>query len=1039
MSYFFVKRPRSALVLSILITLAGLICVTRLPINMYPVTITPPVVEIIAHYPGASASTIEKAVVAPLENSLNGVKKMNYITSQSNSDGSAIIRIYFENNTDPDLNTINTQNRIAQTIAKLPDIVIKNGITVRQGNSDNRIMAINLYSPEGTMNAIEMSNYADRYILDALTRIPNVSTAFIMAPKRYSMRVWLNPTKMHALNITVEEINQSIQEQNAIIAAGSIGASPAPEEQAFTYNIESTGRLTTTSAFENIILKADHKGGYIRLKDVAVIQLGAQNYSGNTLLNGNPTALISITQTPNSSALQVAHDVRNQLKKLENHFPKNLKAKIVFDTTEFISISIHEVIKTLMEAIVLVILIVFIFLQNLRATLIPALTIPISLIGAFSFMYLLDISINVLTLFALLLAIGIVVDDAIIVVENVERHIRAGLSPKQATQKSMHEIINPIIATTLVLLAVFGPVAFIPGVNGKLFQQFSLVLTITVLISAVNALTLSPALCSLLLQPHTKKTGFINAIDHSIQKITQSYHRSVNWLLKKTTWVGLCLLLLTAGTTLFIKALSTGFIPTEDQGLIFVNVQLPSASSLQRTDAVMKQLVSITLEQPGVSDINTTSGYNLLSGTGTNHGFAIVTLENWKQRTSPSKKQTLIQAQLQEKLNQIPNAHIQVTQPPTINTGDETNDLYLHIEDPHGRSPQVLQQTVDRFVTKANQQPELKNVFSNFQAHTPMYQFTLDRNKAKVLGVSLNDVYLTLQTQFGSLYVNEFTINNKIYDVILQAHAHFREQADDLSNYYVRNNIGNMVAISNFATLTPIYGASTLHHFNIYRAATVNSHPSPGYSTGQAIQTLQHIASSLPEGYTVEWSGRAAQEIIASHQSLFIFIFALLFIYLILTALYESWILPLVVLIIMPVALFGASCAMYIFNIPKDIYCQIGLLLLIGMTAKTTILITEFSIKQRYQGLSIVAAALAAAKLRFRAVTMTTLSFILGVLPLIFSSGAGVNSRFNIGITIIGGMITVATAGILFTPIAYKMIERLREHFSLISRKTTHS
>lgn len=1029
-SHFFIRRPRAAFVFAILLTLAGIISVTTLSINMYPTTVTPPVVEVSASYPGASAVTVEQSVVEPLEEQLNGVKGMIYMTSTSSNDGSVSIKISFGGKTDPDIDTVNTQNRVSQAMSKLPATVVQNGVTVRQGNSGSMVLAINLFSPDGSMSSMQMSSYANRYIIDPLARVPNVSKAFMMAAKQYSMRIWLNPDKMHALGITVSDIDKAVKEQNAIVAAGKIGASPAPEDQEFEYTIEAQGRLLTPKQFGDIVLKAKPDGGYIRLHDVAKVKLGSQFYAGNAQLNNKDSIFIAITQVPDSSAIQVAQGVKKEMAKLQKNFPKGLQAKAVYDSTTFISVSVHEVVKTLIEAILLVVLVVFIFLQNWRATLIPTLAVPVSLIGAFAFMNLFGISINLITLFALVLSIGIVVDDAIVVIENVERHIRDGKTPKEAAHQSMKEIAGPILATTFVLLAVFGPVAFIPGVSGQLFQQFSAVLSITVLISAFNALTLSPALCVTLLTPgHTSHLKFMRPAEKVIQRITGRYNGAVGWMIKRAGRVGIIFILLVVGTGVLIKTLPTGFIPMEDQGYLFVNVQLPDASSLNRTNAVMKQMSAITMKQKGVSDINSISGFSLLSGNGSNYGLGIVVLKNWDDRTAKDETESAVQKALQQKFNQIPNAKIQVIQPPTINVGDATGGFSFQLEDTSGHTPQELAQTANNLVAEANQQPELANVFNTFRANVPMYKLEVDRSKAKALGVSLSQVYLTLQAQLGSLYVNDFNMDDKIYEVMLQAEPQFRSQRTDLSHYYVKSDTGKMLPISNFAKLVPSQGAPTLSHFNVYRSVTINGGPAPGYSTGQALGAMMRVAKNMPTGYTYEWSGEAAQELASGNQTVYIFALAILFVYLILTALYESWAVPLVVLAVVPVAAFGASLAMHLFHISMGIYCQIGLLLLIGMAAKATILMAEFAVKGRAAGMSITEAALGAAKIRFRPVTMTSLAFMLGVAPLIFSSGAGAHSRFNIGITIVGGMITVTTAGILLTPIIYRAIQKMREKF----------
>lgn len=1028
-SHFFIRRPKTAFVLSILITLAGLISVNKLSVTMYPENVTPPVVEVEANYPGANSSVVEQSVVQPLEQAINGVKNMTHITSRSSNDGSANIQVFFKGGTNADIDTVNVQNRVLRTASQLPPTVNQHGITVRQGNGGNIVMGINLYSPDGSMDGLKMSSYADHYIINPLSRVPGVSKAYMMAQMRYSMRIWLNPDSMQALKVTVDDIQRAISEQNKIIAAGNIGAAPSGKSQMYEYSIESSGRLKTPQEFGNIIIRANPDGGYVRLYDVADIKLGSEYYQGISRLNNHPTVFIAITQLPDSSAIDVASGVKNTIQRLERSFPPGLKAKIVFDSTSFISVSVYEVLKTLTEAILLVTLVVFLFLQNIRATLIPALAIPVSVIGTFAFMNLFGISVNLMSLFALMLAIGIVVDDAIIVIENTERHIAQGMPPKAAAHQSMKEIASPVLATTFVLLAVFGPVAFVPGVSGQLFRQFSAVLSIAVLISALNALTLSPALCATLLTPgHTGRLKFMRPFERFfIHKITDKYNTTVHFLLRRTGRVGIVFLILLAGTGLLIKTMHTGFIPIEDQGYLLADVQLPDAASLARTNKVLKQVTDIALKQPGVSDINTISGFSLFSGNGSNSGFAIIVLKNWAARKDKNESQAAIQQALQNKMTGIADVRIQIVQPPTIDTGDSTGGFSLQLQDTGEHSPQALAQAAKQLVKRAYEQPELAQVFTTFRANVPMYELKVDRDKAKALGVSLDEVYQTLQTQLGSFYINDFSMDEKIYPVIIEAQPPFRSKASDLEHFYVRSNTGQMISVAVFARLEKIRGAPTINHFNLYRSISINGKAAPGYSSDQALATMKKLADHLPEGYSYDWSGKAAEQIATSDYTPLLFMLAILFIYLILTALYESWAIPFVVLIIIPVAVFGASAAIHIFDIESGIYCQIGMLLLIGMAAKSTILMAEFSVKRRATGSTIIDAAKAAAKLRFRAVLMTSLAFMLGVLPLIFTSGAGAQSRFNIGITIVGGMLTTTTAGILLTPVMYWFVQSLRE------------
>jgi HAE1 family hydrophobic/amphiphilic exporter-1 len=1023
----FIHRPKFAFVISIVITLAGLIAMGILPVNMYP-QITPPQVQITAVYPGASAQVVEESVIRPIEEKINGVEDMMYIESTASNNGSATITVFFKVGIDDDMAQVNVQNRVALAQSSLPSEVTRQGVTVKK-KSSSMLMAINLFSKQADIDQLFLSNYATNSLTEPLGRIPGVAEASVMGEMTYSMRAWLRPVRMASLGVTVTEVKQALQEQNLIVAAGKLGASPSLPNQQFEYSIQAKGRLKTVEEFGQTIVRARSNGNFVRLSDIARLELGSQNYGVQARLNGNETAFLVIYQLPGANATEVARLVKLEIEKLSARFPDGLEYAIPYDTTEFISRSIDEVKTTLFQAIVLVILVVFLFLQNWRATLIPTIAIPVSLIGTFAFMLVMGYSINTITLFGLVLAIGIVVDDAIIVIENVERILKEEkLDIKEAVTKAMEQVSGPIIATTLVLLAVFIPVAFMPGITGELYKQFSVTISFAVIISSINALTLSPALCTVLLsKENMKPIKWLMPFERGIEKMTGSYTTGVNFLLKRATRVGIIVGVLFVATGWLTTSVPTGFVPSEDQGYVFLDIQLPDAASSNRTQALIDKITPMIKADPAVTDVITVSGVSLLGGAGSNNGLGIIMLKDWEERTEPALALRAVIQRLMGQLWTMPDAQIMIFNPPPIPGLGTSSGFEFKLQDSEGRSPSDLAQVMNGLIYEANQRPELTRVFSTYRANVPQYFLEVDRDKAKAQGVALSDIFITLQAQLGSMYINDFSQFGRTYRVTVQAEKEFRKDPSDLRYYFVRNQDGEMVPLTTLAKLEPILGPTSIGHFNLYRSANITGQASSGHSSGEAIAIMEELAGNLPQGYIFEWAGQSKQEIEAGNLAPVLFGLALLFVYLFLVAQYESWTIPFSVIAAVPLALFGSMLTLYILGMENNIYAQVGLILLIGLSTKTAILIVEFAMELRAQGKTIMEAALDAAKLRFRAVLMTALSFILGVIPLVMSSGAGASSRIFLGVTVLSGMLAATILGTLLVPYFYMTIQRMRE------------
>ncbi len=1026
---FFIGRPKFAFVISILITLAGLISLTVLPVSEYP-DISPPQVSVTATYSGATSEVIQATVGTPIETQVNGVDDMMYMSSTSSDSGSYSLTVTFEIGTDPDIAAVNVQNRVSLATPQLPSEVTAQGISVKKA-STSMLMIINVSSPNNTYDATFLSNYVDINIADALSRVDGVGDATILGSQPYSMRIWLDPDRLAGFDLTASDVVLAIAEQNIQASAGSIGAPPAPSNQQFQYTIQTQGRLTHPDEFGDIIVQAFEDGSDVRVKDVARVELGAQFYSSFSNLDGQPTAALSIYQSPDANALDVANAVKAELEQLSKRFPEDMEYNVTYDTTRYVQATIDEVIETLLIAFALVVFVTFVFLQNWRATLIPTLAIPVSLVGTFAVLYVLGYSANTISLFALILAIGIVVDDAIIVVENVQRIMTdEGLERREATRKAMKQITGPVIATTLVLLAVFVPIGFMPGLSGRIYQQFAVTISVAVVISSINALTLSPALCASLLRSGTlTNKGPFGVFNRVFNKVRDGYTGIVVALARRAIFGLAILAAVFGGGYVLFNAIPTGFLPEEDRGAFFVNVELPDASSLPRTEAVVAQVEEVLAGLDGVQNIITIPGYSLLAGgTQSNGGFAVVVLKPWDERTGSALSINSIMGQAQAKLFGLATASVFVFSPPPIPGLGSTGGLNLEVQDEGGNTPQALAQAVNALVYNANQRPELSNIFATFSANVPQVYVNLDRQKAEAMGVSVVDVFTALQANMGSYYVNDFNYLSRVFQVIVQAESDYRSTVDDIGRIYVRSSNDEMIPLSTLVDVTTVLGPQQLNAYNLFRSAAVNGQQADGYSTGQALAAMEEVADQyLPQGFTFSWSGQSLQELEAAGKTTSLIIFAIVFVYLFLVAQYESWTMPFVVVLSVPTAALGALGLVLVVGSDINIYTQIGLVLLIGLASKNAILIAEFAKVRREEGAGIVDAASEAAKLRFRAILMTSFSFILGVVPLAIAVGAGAGSRRAMGNTVLGGMAAAVLIGIFLIPLLYVIVQHIVE------------
>jgi HAE1 family hydrophobic/amphiphilic exporter-1 len=1020
---FFIKRPVFATVCALLIILAGAAVIPTLPIAQFP-TLAPPQVSVNSFYVGASAQTVETAVTVPIEQQINGAEGMKYVTSSSSSNGVSSITATFDLNRDPDLAAVDIQNRVNTAQGRLPGAVKATGITVTKA-SNNFVLGAAVFSPEGRYTPLFMSNYLDVYVKDSLKRVPGVADVVIFGERKYSMRLWLDPVRMASRGLTASDAVSALQEQNVDVAAGQVGQPPIKAGQEFQISVRAIGRLSEASQFENIILKTNADGTLVRLKDVGRAELGAEDYGSDLMYNGYEAVGLGVTQLSTANALEVDRLVLAELDRLSQHFPPGMKYENAFDTTEAVGESIRDVLTTLIEAIVLVILVIFIFLAEWRSTIIPAVTIPVSLIGTFAFVKLLGFSVNTLTLFGITLATGLVVDDAIVVIENIERHIQEGeRDSHKAASIAMGEVTGAVIATSLVLVAVFVPVAFFPGTTGILFRQFALTIAFSISISAFNALTLTPALSAILLgRERGEKNWLFRRVDKVINGITEGYRRALRFFLRFRLIAAVLFFAALGLTYLILQRVPKGFVPNEDQGYFIIAVQAPSGASLEYTKGIGQQIQHVLQDIPEVRGIFAVSGFSF-SGSASNQALVFVPLKPYSQRKGDAHAAEAVVNRIRGPLFGISGALVLPFLPPAVQGLGQFGGFAYELQDQGSHTLEELANVTQNLIRQGSARKDLAGLYSTYTANDPQFVVTIDREKAKSLHVPLQQITDALGIYMGSAYVNDFDFNNRSYRVYVQADQQFRSQSKDIKQFYVRADSGSMIPLENLVLIKQTTAPQVISHYNLFRSAEIDGSAAPGLSSGQALDAMAELSQKvLPQGFSFQWTGLSLEELSSGSTTLILFGLGTLVVYLTLSAQYESFVLPFIVMLAVPVALLGALTAQSLRGLENDVYCQIGLVMLVGLSSKNAILIVEFAEQLRHRGMPLMEAAVEAARIRLRPILMTSLAFILGVVPLVVASGAGEHGRHSVGTTVFGGMIVSTVLNLFFIPVLYLIIE----------------
>ncbi len=1030
MAEFFIRRPIVAMVISIVTVIVGLISLSRLPISEYP-NVSPTLIQATTTYRGAAAEAVMESVATPIESKVNGVDKLLYMQSYNTNDGKMILNVTFDVGTDVDIMQVNTQNRVGQAEAQLPDAVKREGVVVNRSSPDI-LLAIGLSSPKGTYDGVFLGNYADINLVDQIKRVPGVGDVKNFTAQDYSMRIWLNPEKLAVLGVTPQDVSNAIKEQNAQSPAGTIGAEPAPTGQESQFNIRAQGLLKDPKEFEEIIVRSKSDGSQVKIKDVGRVDLGAQTYSIRARLDKAPAGALGVYLAPGANAIQTANNVKKILEEAKLRFPPDMEYGITLDSTLPITASMEAIVHTLFEAIVLVLIVVYIFLQSFRATIIPMLTVPVALLGVFIAFPMLGFTVNTLTMFGLVLAIGIVVDDAIVVVEAVQHHIEHGLSPVDATRKAMQEVSGPVVAIALILCAVFVPVAFMGGVTGRLYQQFAITIAVSVIFSAINALTLSPALAAMLLRKPTPGKGpiawFFKKFNSFFDWVTNAYGSIVGGLTRKATFSMLLLVIVCGGIWVLGKFVPGGFIPDEDKGYLFVAVELPDGASLQRSDEMLKQVEEIVVNTEGVRSSLAISGMSILNSLNfPNSALMFIGLDDWDERKSPELHAKAIVEKWNRKFATIPGARVFAFGPPPLPGYGNVSGFTMQLQDRSGGSVDQLAGYAQQVIAAAAKRPELARLSTTFQPSTPQVRVELDREKARTLGVPVDSVFQTLQAYLSGLYVNDFVKFGRVYKVFLQAEPEYTSKPDDIGQFYVRNNSGGMVPLSTLVQISKMSGPNFVTRFNLYLAAEMMGSPAPGYSSAQAIKAMEEVMATMPSNVGYEWSGLTLQEKKSEGQAGLIFGMAIIFVFLLLAAQYESWSLPFSVLLSVPTVILGTMIGLLLRNFEMNVYAQVGLVMLIGLAAKNAILIVEFAKMKRDEGVPTLQAALEGAKLRLRPILMTSFAFILGCVPLMLATGSGAASRSTMGTGVVFGMTISTIIGLFLIPVCYVFVQKFSD------------